>query len=189
MQGYASSGSRNAHGAISYSTTYSQLATKLNKKATDGTTVPVVDHITLSNAVITRVYRGTAGTGNPRVEGHAWKAVFSGNPRDNDFPSLNGNFTAPDESDAKENFKFLNPDDTSQNMLLYWANQWIKKAPTYTGILIFRTDGGGNATAGYNGYCAFRAANTYSTDWQLTLTVSWNFNYPELKPATWTPGG
>jgi hypothetical protein len=190
QQGYGTNSARNSHGAVAYSTAYTQLATKLNFTE-NGKTVPVVDHITLSNAVITRVYRASSpGTGNPRVEGHAWKSDFrtAARPRDTDFPSSNGNFTAPDTGDAKENFKFLNPDDTSQNMLLYWANQWVKKAPTYDGILIFRTDGGGNSTAGYNGLCTFRG-NTYSTDWQLTLTVSWNFNFPEALAAKWTPGG
>jgi hypothetical protein len=173
QQGYATNSARNSHGAVAYSTAYTQLASKLNTTyvdPVDGKTkpVPVVDHITLSNAVITRVYRSsTTGT---------------------DFPGSQGNFTAPDTGEAKENFKFLNPDDTSENKLLTWARTWVKATRSYDGILIFRTDGGGNATAGYNGLCTFRG-NTYSTDWQLTLTVSWNFNLPEKQNPTWTPGG
>ena len=44
--------------------------------------------------------------------------------------------------------------------MLIWARTWVKNPqnpvvanrPAYDGLLIFRTDGGGNATAGYNGY-------------------------------------
>jgi hypothetical protein len=181
---------------VAYSTAYTQLASKLNTTFVDPAdgktkTVPIVDHITLSDAIITRVYRSsTVGTGNPRVEAHAWKSDFrsGARPRDTDFPGSQGNFAAPDAGDAKENFRMLNPDDTSENKLLTWARTWVKATRSYDGLLIFRTDGGGNATAGYNGLCTFRG-NTYTTDWQLTLTVSWNFNFPEAQAATWTPGG
>ena len=59
----------------------------------------------------------------------------------------------------------------------------------HTGLLIWRTDGGGNNTVGFNGYCIYRAANTNAEEWRLKLTVHWNFNYPALLAPTWTPGG
>ena len=69
----------------------------------------------------TRGSRPTPGTSDFRA---------SARPRDTDFPGSKGNFAAPDTGDAKEDFRMLNPDDTSENKLLTWAREWVKKTPS-----------------------------------------------------------
>jgi hypothetical protein len=188
VQGYASTAARNGYGAVSYASTYSQLA-----KLPGGN--PTADHIEVMDAWVDRIYRKSGGSGTPTVEAYAWRGPFSGNPGLTDIASSKGTFTAPAEGAYKDDFIIVGPvppvtvpATPRENKLLTWAKEWAKRAPAHIGMLIYRTGGSGNTTAGYNGYAVMRAANTTVREWRLKLAVRWQYNSPELLAPTWTPG-
>jgi Fibronectin type III domain len=183
IQGYASSSSKNGYGVVAYANARTQLSTGVAALNPAGKPNVDLNQVTITDAKIDQIYRKSGGSGTPRIEVHPCKINFASNTRPAAYGGIESTFTAPAEGAWKDEVQFAAISGGSADPLLDWAKQWTKATPPYNGLLIFRTGGDGNATAGYNGYAIFRAANTTATEWRLKLWVKWSYTIPEVLPV------
>jgi hypothetical protein len=189
QQGYASgtAATRNARGAVEYSTARTQLSNWIVSKhpgISAGELANVLNTVVLSDAKIAQIYRKTGGSGTPTIKVYPSKINRSVTTRPAGYGGTTDGTTFVSPAVGKVRL------DTAISKLTAWATEWIKPAPLHNGMLIYNGTASGSSTAGYNGYAVFRAARasapttSVDADWQLKLLVKWKYTSPEL-PPTW----
>lgn len=176
-QGYANYPSRDAYGCVRYHTIYNQLVTQFGKGAADAMTV-----LDVKIDLIKRKETGS-GAGTPTITVYPALIDFASTRRPDNVYSPT-TFNAPIVGGTRQNFNFADP-----VRLINWVQEWVGiksgLGDLHNGLLIHGTSGGGNPTAGYNGFCVFRGANINPSDWRLILSVNWTYGQTTTQNPAW----
>jgi hypothetical protein len=196
-QGYASDRSRNAHGVIRYNSANDSLFTNtVNALKAAGFAEPsrAAEDATVVRARISYAARVDTDKAAAAPAIYCYPCLINtgstASPQPVGGANARATFIAPAPGKAKEDFRIIDlnaagsADD--QDRLKMWAQAWLNKTNAHNGILIEREDGAGNATVGFNGWCAFRG-HTYTADWRLEMDLTWDFYYPAATNAQWLP--
>lgn len=179
VQGYLQYSNRNAKGCVIYSNAFVNMRDSVQAADPNYLYYAGWESIVFNSAVIERVHRGNGPTQNtPEVRIRATNTQLNGAE-----PPLIGDydtFQAPLPQADKY--------DIGLPHLLGWVSYWclhpIPGSPGFTnGMVVFRTDGQGNATAGYNGFTTLREAGYLGNCWRIKLYISWTYTIPGQSPA------
>ena len=171
IQGHPTTSNGTLHrGAVAYNTARQQLDAILGPY---GLTA-ISSGVNIVDARIEKVHRRSQGGGTPNLYFYSARLDFSGQPV---AASAVGTVAAPATNSDKYD---LNPAG-----LVGWVRTW-SQWNLYTpqnGMMIFRNDGGGNATNGYDGYCVLQ--NAVGDVWRLKVWLQWAITTPGASP-TWS---
>jgi len=159
----------NHKGAVAYNTAWSQINAAVAPYGQDRFSIEVTD------ARIERIHRRGAGGGTPALWFWAARIDFGIDPQAQSGAVNIG--AAPATNSDRTDINF--------GGLVDWVRYWIQFQlyATHNGIMVFRNDGSGNATNGYDGYVVLQ--NATGDVWRLKVWIRWSTTTPGSNPY-WT---
>ena len=196
-QGYASQRSRNGWAVVRYNSEshslYGIVKNTLNyPDVPESINVAQVAAVSIARVKLAhRAVTTPVGAPNPWIHVHACLINTGSNAKPEPLGDL-ATFLAPNSNVDRVNFHITSKDAQNvdiEDKLKIYAQYWLNKGTGHNGLLIANGEAAsGNATIGYNGYCAFTGKDVTkpaSEDWTLDLFLSWNFNYPAAVNGRW----